>query len=225
MAKSSPSKVADETDPSKARRTYLITYSQVDIDAFLTCESFVKVVKEAFTSSSGKSQPLHWSCARENRTDRDVLYHMALKLCSPKRWLHCKNEIYNKHKVVIHFSEHENYYSAFPYISKYDTEIYLSSENPNLQKIVSPNTKHCHKMYDRRRSEASSSSKVSNTKLKLLSNLDISDFMLQNNVKTQTQLLATATIQKEEGKKDLASFVSSHTSKSLDELISQTSKM
>ena len=79
-------------------------------------------------------------------------------------------------------------------------------------------------MYDRRRSEASNSSKVSNTKLKLLSNSDVSDFMLQNNIKTQTQLLATATIQKEEGKRDLASFVSSHTSKSLDELISQTSK-
>ena len=225
MAKISPSKVADEIDPSKARRTYLITYSQADIDAFPTRESFAKVVKEAFTSSNGKSQPLHWSCAREKHTNGGVHYHMALKLSSPKRWLHCKNEIYNKHKIVIHFSEHENYYSAFRYISKYDTEIYLSSEHPNLQKIGSPNTKHCHKMYARRRSEASSSSKVSNTKSKRLSNLDVSDFIVQNKIKTQTQLLATANIQKEEGKRDLASFVFSRTSKSLDELISQTWKM
>ena len=80
-------------------------------------------------------------------------------------------------------------------------------------------------MCARSRSEASSSSKVSNTKSKRLSNLDVSDFIVQNNIKTQTQLLATANIQKEEGKRDLASFIFSRTSKSLDELISQTWKM
>ena len=52
---------------------------------------------------------------------------MALKLSSSKRWLHRKNKIYNKRKIVIHFSEHEHFYNAFRYISKYDTEIYLSS--------------------------------------------------------------------------------------------------
>ena len=135
MAESSTSKVADEIDPSKARRTNIITYSQADIDVFPTRESFVKVVKEAFISSNAKSQPFHWPYARENHTNRGVQYHMALKLSSPKRWLHCKNEIYNKHKIVIHFSEHENYYSSFGYISKFDTEIYLRSKHLNLQKI------------------------------------------------------------------------------------------
>ena len=80
-------------------------------------------------------------------------------------------------------------------------------------------------MYARQRSEASSSSKVSNTKSKLLSNLDVSDFIVQNKIKTQTQLLATANIQNEEGKRDFPSFVFSNTSKSLDEPISQTWKM
>ena len=155
-AQSWPSKVADEIDPSKARRKYLITYSQADIDAFPTPESFAKALKEAFTSSSGKSHPL-WSCARENDTNGGVHYHMALKLSSPNRWLHCQHEII--HKIVIHFPEHENYYSAFQYISKYDTEIYLSWELPNPPKIGSPNTKHCYKLYARRRSEASNSSK------------------------------------------------------------------
>ena len=57
-------------------------------------------------------------------------------------------------------------------------------------------------MCARSRSEASSSSKVSNTKSKRLSNLDVSHFIVKNNVKTQTQMLATATIQKEEDKRD-----------------------
>ena len=101
----------------------------------------------------------------------------------------------------------------------------LVQNTPISKKIGSPNTKHCHKMYARRRSEASSSSKVSNTKSKRLSNLDVSDFIVKNKIKTQTQLLATANIQKEVGKRNLASFVFSHISKSLDELISQNWKM
>ena len=55
MAESSTNKVANEIDPSKAQRTHLITCSQADIDPFPTRKSFEKVVKEAFTSSNGKS--------------------------------------------------------------------------------------------------------------------------------------------------------------------------
>ena len=80
-------------------------------------------------------------------------------------------------------------------------------------------------MYARPRSEASSSSKVTNTNLKRFSNLDVSDFIVQNNIKTKTHLLAAANIQKEEGKRDLASFIFFRTSKGLDELISQTWQM
>ena len=43
--------------------------------------------------------------------------------------------------------------------------------------------------------------KVRNIKSKHLSNLDVSDFIVQNNIKTQTQLLATANIQKKKGQK------------------------
>ena len=73
-------------------------------------------------------------------------------------------------------------------------------------------------------SAASCSLKVSNTKWKSLSYLNVSNFIVQNNIKTQTQLLATTNIQKEESKRDVGIFVFSRTSKSLDELMSQTSK-
>ena len=81
-------------------------------------------------------------------------------------------------------------------------------------------------MYARRRSEASNSLKVSNTKSKFLSNLDVPGFIVQNNAKTQTQLLPlNVNIQTEIQKRDLTDFFFSHTSKSLDQLIHQTSKM
>ena len=60
--------MADENDPSKARRTYLIAYSEADIEAFSTRKSFANVVKEAFTSSSGKSQPLHFIGPAQGKT-------------------------------------------------------------------------------------------------------------------------------------------------------------
>ena len=98
-----------------------------------------------------------------------------------------------------YFSEHENDYSTFCYVSIYDSKIYLSSGNPNLWKVVSSTSKHCHKIYARRGSEALSPSKVSNTKSKRLSNLVGSDFIVLNNVKTQAKKLGTAAnIQKEE---------------------------
>lgn len=72
-------------------------------------------------------------------------------------------------KLVSHFSEHEDYYSAFHIISKYNTQICLISEQPNIYFIGLLNTKQYHKMYTRQRSEASGSSKVSNIKAKTLS--------------------------------------------------------
>ena len=40
-----------------------------------------------------------------------------------------------------------------------------------------------------------------------LSNLDVSEFMVENNIKSETELFATAYKQKKAGKKDLANFV------------------
>ena len=47
-------------------------------------------------------------------------------------------------------------------------------------------------------------------KLSRLSNLNISEFMVENNIKTETKLFAIADEQKKAGKKDLANFVLYH---------------
>ena len=75
-------------------------------------------------SSNEKYHTLYLSCPTENHTNGGVHYHLAFKLSSPK----------NKHEIVIHFSEHENHYSTFRDISKYYTNINLSSQHPNLKK-------------------------------------------------------------------------------------------
>lgn len=58
-----------------------------------------------------------------------------------------------------------------------------------------------------------------------LSNLDVSEFITENNIRSDTELLAKACEQQKAGKKDLAQFLLSHSSKSLGELIANTWKL
>ena len=61
--------------------------------------------------------------------------------------------------------------------------------------------------------------------MKRLTNLDVSEFLIKHNIKSDTALFAKAHEQKEAGKKDLAQFVMSHSSKSLQDVIQNTWKM
>ncbi len=58
-----------------------------------------------------------------------------------------------------------------------------------------------------------------------LSNLEVAEFIVEHEIKSETELLAVANGQSEEGKKDLADFVLSRNSKGLHDLIEQTWKM
>ena len=62
-------------------------------------------------------------------------------------------------------------------------------------------------------------------KVKRLSNYEVSDFIVSKNVKTDTELFAQASIQKEAGKKELANFVMSRSSKASQDLITNSWKM
>ena len=62
-------------------------------------------------------------------------------------------------------------------------------------------------------------------KIRRLSNLEVSEFLLEHNIKRQTELFAIANQQKNEGKKDLANFVLSRSCKSLNDIMENTWKM
>lgn len=224
----------DEIDSARPRRSYLVTYSQADLNIFPTRESFAAAVTDVFTSRESKVQPQHWACCLEEHSDGGVHYHLALKLNGPKKWLECKRSLKRKHGVVVNFSDHEGYYTAYKYVCKRDNAVYHSPNHPNLNEIGSPKTMNCQRAYRRKRNSdtarnTSKSNKekgtTSSEKRRRLSNIEVSEYILKNNIKSQTALLAIANEQRVEGKKDLAQFVLTRSSKSLDELIQQTWRM
>ena len=102
-----------------------------------------------------------------------------------------------------------------------------SREHPNLKDVGSPKTKRGIQA-NRNKRKSSSQDRPSSTaynKQQRLTNLNVAEFLVENNVKTETELFAHAKIQKEGGKKDLASFCLNRSSKSLQDLITNTWKM
>lgn len=227
---------------NQPRRTYLVTYSQADLNSFPNRKGFGKIVKDAFNASNGKVKVQHWACSMEDHKEGGKHYHACLKLSGPKRWKTVKESIQKEHKIVLNFSDHhDNYYSAYKYVSKSDVHVYHSKHHPDLENVSSPRTKLSTQAYRRSRKRASieraqetanssSSNSASSTNNKLckpkrLSNLNVSEFVLKNNITTEIKLLASAQSRKSEGQTDLANFVLSKNPKALSELIATTWKM
>ena len=153
----------------------------------------------------------------------------TLSLSAPKRWLESKRTLEAKHgisvSISVHFAENDGgYHSAYKYVCKSDTEVALSPGHPDLSEVGSPATKKAMRGYSRKRSETPTPSVAADDQqpptaksCRRLSNLEVSDFVVDNKIKTRTELLAKAKVQQNEGKLDLANFVTKFNSKSLIE--------
>ena len=225
---------SDDNFPSQntntMRRQYLVTYSKADMNKFPTRESFAGAIVNSFTLS-GKVLVQHWACClEEHENTSGQHYHMCIKLSGPKRWSPVKNKLSSTYGIVVNFSDHhETYYSAYKYITKTDPHVIHSQNHPDLQEIGSPKTKKCIKAYkqtcEKRRSSSTPVNKYQTPKIKRLDNIDISTFLVDNNIKTEEELMAKAQEQYAEGKKDLKKFILGKSPKALQDLIATTWKM
>ena len=139
----------------------------------------------------------------------------------------------------MHFSEEDdNYFTAYCYALKYDKDALHSENHPDLMTASNPKTGKAIASWRRaskeNRSEkedaigiekATSSSKEKPMKRVRLTNLDVSNSIVEKEVKTTTELMAMAKEQSDEGKTDLAEFVLRKEQKGLSELIDSTWKM
>ena len=119
------------------RRTYLITYSQADLEIMPSKEVFAAAVVEAFRAGGGASQPVHWCCGVEVHEDGGFHYHLIVKLSAASRWFHVRTALKDVHNIDVHFSEGygARYSDGYRYVCKEDANPHHSDPHPDLVKI------------------------------------------------------------------------------------------
>lgn len=208
-----------------------MTYSRADLKAFPTREIFGTALVNCF-NGSGKVTVDYWACCREeHESTSGYHYHACVKLSGPKRWGPVKNALTKQHGIIVNFSEsHDCYHSAYKYVTKTDKDVYISDNHPELENIGSPKTKTCMRAYrekytEKRKLEKVNKKDTTSKKPCRLSNIEVSEYIIRYNVKTETDLFARANARKDAGKKDLASFLLCKSPKSLQDLLTTTWKM
>ena len=187
------------TNERSGRRTYLVTYSQADLATFPTRDSFGCMIEEYFNSGNGKAKVTHWACCLEEHENEGLHYHVSLKLSAPKKWLNVKKTVMEKHDVVRHFSDqHDNYIAAYKYVSKTDKQVIHSMNHPDLSEVGAPKTEKSTKVYRESRKRARDTKKDCTKpdlkrafKPKRLTNVDVSDFLLKQDIKSDTELFSS----------------------------------
>ena len=107
----------------------------------------------------------------------------------------------------------------------------FSQGHQKLKEIGSPQAKQCINAYRKNSKEKkrAANNKQSNQQQNeqnwknkspsRLINLDVSEFIVENNIKSETELFAIADEQKKVGKKDLSNFVLPRSTKALSDLL------
>ena len=116
------------------RQIYLITYSMVDTERFPTRSSFAEAVVQSFADTPAKV--LQWCCCLEQHVQSSVHFHMAMKLDKNQRWLPSKQYLLERCGFSVHFSAmHENYFSAWKYVTKEDRD-YIQSDGAEQAECI-----------------------------------------------------------------------------------------
>ena len=210
----------ENLSPRKVRSVYLITYSQADLEKFPTRQLFAETVSELF--QSGTVKVIQWVCSMENHElTRGVHYHLAVKLSMNKRWLLVKNAMSRNHGIQLNFSaNHENYFSAWQYVTKEDQQYAQSPNHPDLTLTECPQTTQATKSRKRKKGQTKKTKKQNPKKKKRLTPSEVSDIIVNKNIKSKTELYALVKTQKQEGRNELHDFVINRNSKKISELIS-----
>lgn len=221
--------VDEQASASVSRRTFLLTYSQADMNKVPSKESFVKLVTNAFESVKSSQKMKQWACCMEEHQNGGFHYHMCVNLSGPRRWNPIKHHIYQTDNISVNFSLNSSggYVAAYRYVIKNKpiTEVLHSAGHVNLEMADSPKTSKAMKGNSARRKSQGIAPTTPNYKRKRLSNEQVARLMLKENLKSEQELFLFANQRKECGESDLYSFVLSKSPKGLSDLINTTWKI
>lgn len=191
----------------KVRSVYLITYSRAQPERIESRDSFAVKVLDSFENANPNttSKVLQWVCSEEKHQDGGIHYHMAVKLDRSRRWLKVRNYADKTHGVKLNFSSsHANYYSAWKYTTKEDTQYLESEGHPDLKNA--PQTQEASEVRNNIGKKKGGENPRRGRK-KRLSVYEVSQIAVEKGIKSRLQLLALANSQKKVGKTDLAEFI------------------
>lgn len=224
------------------RKCYLITYSQANSEIFPTRESFASAVIESFCIGEAKSKLLHWACSKELHKDHGFHYHMSVKFDGNRRWLKSKEYLMKHYGVTVHFSEnHNDYYTAYKYVTKNDQKTLHSEGHPDLKSASAPRTDRAistwrnnskQKRYGKETESINSACSSANTKetekppkRTRLTAHEVGKTVVLKCIKSDIELMVLAKQQEEEGKVHLAQFIFNQAPKKLNDLIATAWRM
>lgn len=222
-----------ELSPQTVRSTYIATYSKADVTKIPTRESFATAVVESFPDTE-KTKIVQWSCCLESHVDGSPHYHMAIKFSGNRRWKESKNYLMKKHGIVVHYSgSHDDYATAFEYITKDDKQYIKSADHPPLIEIQHSKSRNAHaawrsKATNKRASNDESGaagSSTGETKRRKITVSGVSQFIIKNNIHTEKEMYESINKQKKEGQNDLNEFVLSRPVKFLQDLLHRSWKI
>ena len=123
------------------------------------------------------------------------------------------------HKVSVHFIQnHANYIATYRCVRKSDKNVLLSPGHPDFDLTVSPRT-------NRRRSSTNEKSTEPPQKTKRYSKAEVMSIIRDKSIKNETELLASAAAQAENGLMSLKKIVANTSQKVYSELIAKTLAM
>ena len=159
---------------------------------------------------------------------------MAVKLNKTRRWYPVFKYLQDTHNIVVNFSStHCGYIAAYRYVCKDKPleSVVHSPHHANLATLGSLRTKNAMKQFSsnaiKSRSAEPTSSSAGPTvcKPKRLSNTDIAEFLVSNNIKSENELMEVAKGHHDSGERDIYNFIMNKSPKGLSNLVNTTWKM
>ena len=195
----------------------------------------IKVLEFFTKQKDDKNPPLQWSCCQEPHAD-DGKHHTVIRFEKLGRWMPIKKYMIQNFGKNLHFSSQNlGYVAAYQYICKDKSpgDVLLSPGHVNFHAIGSARTKRCMKSFaanakvrreslEHSETPCSSKSKIPQSKVKRLSNVEVFEFILGKNITDESQLLAIAKEHHELSEKDLHRFVVNKTLKTISDSVKRT---
>ena len=181
------------------RKIYLLTYIKVDTERF-DHEFFAKAVTRAFEAVA-TAFIIQWACRMEQHKGEGVHFHMCILLNKIQRWSTVKRYLQEVENVVVHFSSHAGYYTAYQYVTKKNTEVLRSENHPSS--VAAPKALPA----IRKCTAKATSRKNARSARKRWSNLEVSSIITSNGIDSKLHLLALAKERKSDGDSRLYEFV------------------